>query len=203
MFSAGIGAAGRAAGLAVGVSASPLLHGARRSGHGDTACRLTPLPLLPQRTRSYTIHRYRLRAPRPDTKKAYVLLREGASSLDCLHASFFGHVFLHLMDDGSLDAPGLPQLPPALLAPPSVCTSSSSSSAGKGKGGTEGSTAAQGQGQGDEAWRGVMARAKRVVDHLYPDFLSQAERSGWKLQQTMLNPKENRILQLHVKPLVA
>ncbi|PNH12864.1 hypothetical protein TSOC_000128 [Tetrabaena socialis] len=41
-----------------------------------------------------------------------------------------------------------------------------------------------------------------VVAALYPDFLSQAEGRGWKLGQTMLNPRENRILRLAV-PLVA
>lgn len=35
---------------------------------------------------------------RPDQKKAHVLLKEGASSQDCLRASFAAHLMLYLMD---------------------------------------------------------------------------------------------------------
>jgi hypothetical protein len=35
-----------------------------------------------------------------------------------------------------------------------------------------------------------------AVDSLYADFSRQAERQGWKLAQTMLNPKESRLLRL-------
>jgi hypothetical protein len=43
------------------------------------------------------------------------------------------------------------------------------------------------------------------VDAIYHDFIKQVEHEGWKLQQTMLNPKETRLvsLQMHTKPLSA
>ncbi|EFJ49504.1 hypothetical protein VOLCADRAFT_80645 [Volvox carteri f. nagariensis] len=97
---------------------------------------------------------------RPDTKKAYVLLREGATSMDCLQASFFGHVFLHLLDGAALSHA------PLQLTAAATTT------------------------------MGAIAKSSAVVSVLYPDFISQAERNGWKLQQTMLNPKENRLLRI-------
>ncbi|KAG2430432.1 hypothetical protein HXX76_009956 [Chlamydomonas incerta] len=172
---------------------------------------------------------------RPDTKKAYVLLRDGATNMDCLQASFFGHVFLHVLDGNHLDADGLP-LPagfrggladapsPSQLADFASVTvvcggssnrscgaaSTSSSSRAGGAGRTQGGAGAPaGPGaaaaaagaagaSADERWRAALLRTQAVVSALYPDFLAQAERNGWKLQQTMLNPKEHRLLKLSV-----
>ncbi|GFR40042.1 hypothetical protein Agub_g580 [Astrephomene gubernaculifera] len=180
---------------------------------------------------------------RPDTRKAYVLLREGATSWDCLQASFFGHVFLHLLDGGRLDAEGLPLQPAArqalgaaAAAPstvggpgatrPDAATRAVSSTAGarsaaSGGGCTGGKDASRCMGRasaqagsefgpgractagdatagGSECWRTAMVRAQAVVAALYPDFLARAERCGWKLQQTMLNPQESRLVRVAV-----
>ncbi|GIL71507.1 hypothetical protein Vretimale_2630 [Volvox reticuliferus] len=180
---------------------------------------------------------------RPDTKKAYILLRDGATSIDCLQASFFGHVFLHLLDGGLCEA-SLPQtariqagtassarLSSAIKYSGSsnmACCGVSGVSAsccpkhaasveeskgtdrwGKteqpekrgGPGGCVGEWAGALESHGHEGWRAAMERAQGVVLALYPDFISQAECNGWKLQQTMLNPKENRLLRL--RPLEA
>eukprot|EP00198_Chlamydomonas_reinhardtii_P013815 XP_001703152.1 predicted protein [Chlamydomonas reinhardtii] len=87
-------------------------------------------------------------------------------------ASFFGHVFLHILDGHHLDAHALP-LPAGFR-----------------------------QGLADTPSTAQLADfasvTTAVVSALYPDFLAQAERNGWKLQQTMLNPKENRLLKLSV-----
>ncbi len=41
-----------------------------------------------------------------------------------------------------------------------------------------------------------MARTTQLVESLYPEFVRQSERQGWKLGQTMLNPRETRLLKL-------
>jgi hypothetical protein len=178
-----------------------------------------------------------------------VLLREGATSMDCLQASFFGHVFLHIIDGGSLSAVSLPLSDSVRAAVPGPSCGSGCSGAGNGScktparcgaagsrcdsvapvnRGCPGSASAsargnrreepggfKGQGRevggGDcradgeavagqearqECWRVAMERSQVVVAALYPDFIAQAECNGWKLQQTMLNPKENRLLRL-------
>lgn len=53
-----------------------------------------------------------------------------------------------------------------------------------------------GQDPGSEYYRRLLERSKCAVDSLYSDFSRQAEKQGWKLQQTMLNPKESRVLRL-------
>lgn len=53
-----------------------------------------------------------------------------------------------------------------------------------------------GQDPGSEYYRRLLERSKCAVDTLYSDFSRQAEKQGWKLQQTMLNPKESRVLRL-------
>lgn len=58
-----------------------------------------------------------------------------------------------------------------------------------------------GQDPGSEYYRRLLERSKCAVDSLYTDFSRQAEKQGWKLQQTMLNPKESRVLRL--TPLMA
>jgi hypothetical protein len=53
-----------------------------------------------------------------------------------------------------------------------------------------------GQDPGSEYYQRLLERSKCAVDSLYSDFSRQAEKQGWKLQQTMLNPKESRVLRL-------
>ncbi|WIA11604.1 hypothetical protein OEZ85_011709 [Tetradesmus obliquus] len=51
---------------------------------------------------------------------------------------------------------------------------------------------------GSEYYRKLLERSKCAVDSLYSDFSRQADRQGWKLSQTMLNPKEARLLKLQL-----
>ena len=53
---------------------------------------------------------------------------------------------------------------------------------------------------GPEYHRQLLERSKAAVDSLYGDFARQAERQGWRLAQTMLNPREARLLQLQLAP---
>lgn len=53
-----------------------------------------------------------------------------------------------------------------------------------------------GQDPGSDYYRRLLERSKCAVDSLYSDFSRQAEKQGWKLAQTMLNPKESRVLRL-------
>jgi hypothetical protein len=53
-----------------------------------------------------------------------------------------------------------------------------------------------GQDPGADYYRRLIERSKCAVDSLYSDFSRQAEKQGWKLAQTMLNPKESRVLRL-------
>ena len=53
-----------------------------------------------------------------------------------------------------------------------------------------------GQDPGSDYYRRLLERSKCAVDTLYSDFSRQAEKQGWKLAQTMLNPKEARVLRL-------
>ncbi|KAF6257569.1 vitamin B6 photo-protection and homoeostasis-domain-containing protein [Scenedesmus sp. NREL 46B-D3] len=51
---------------------------------------------------------------------------------------------------------------------------------------------------GSEYYHRLLERSKCAVDSLYSDFSRQADRQGWKLGQTMLNPKEARLLKLQL-----
>jgi hypothetical protein len=51
---------------------------------------------------------------------------------------------------------------------------------------------------GSEYYHKLLERSKCAVDSLYSDFSRQADRQGWKLGQTMLNPKEARLLKLQL-----
>jgi hypothetical protein len=53
-----------------------------------------------------------------------------------------------------------------------------------------------GQDPGTAYHRALLERSKCAVDSLYTDFSRQAVKQGWQLQQTMLNPKESRVLRL-------
>jgi hypothetical protein len=44
----------------------------------------------------------------------------------------------------------------------------------------------------------LLERSKCAVDSLYSDFARQAERQGWKLGSTMLNPREARLVKLQL-----
>lgn len=51
---------------------------------------------------------------------------------------------------------------------------------------------------GSEYYWKLLERSKSAVDSLYSDFSRQADKQGWKLGQTMLNPKEARLVKLQL-----
>jgi len=53
-----------------------------------------------------------------------------------------------------------------------------------------------GQDPGSGYYRQLLERSKCAVDSLYSDFSRQAAKQGWQLPNTMLNPKESRVLRL-------
>lgn len=54
---------------------------------------------------------------------------------------------------------------------------------------------------GPQYYQHLLERSKSAVDSLYSDFTRQAERQGWRLSQTMLNPREARMMKLQLTPL--
>lgn len=162
---------------------------------------------------------------RPDTGKVCVVLREGATSQDCLKASLTAHLFLHLHDGKPL-ACGLPGSATHGSHPPTHAFNLGvGSKGGKDQGHQQqaASPAASSGGSGgpfsglhftnpfgskpkagavdDVSWRTLMSRTRGLVDGMHNDFVQQAEKRGWNLKQTMLNPKEVRVLRLKVTPL--
>ncbi|KAI8464617.1 MAG: vitamin B6 photo-protection and homoeostasis-domain-containing protein [Monoraphidium minutum] len=124
---------------------------------------------------------------RPETRKVYVMLRENAAVPDTLKAAFTAHMVLHLME-----ACVPPASPAAGAGGPAALEPWRRLVAGGG--------AAMGEGRDAQALR-LMEAAKPVLDALYSEFSRQAERQGWKLASTMLNPRETRLLK--VQPLAA
>jgi hypothetical protein len=47
-----------------------------------------------------------------------------------------------------------------------------------------------------EPWQHAMEQSISRTDSMFGDFIRQAEKRGWKLDATMLNPKEVRLLKL-------
>mmetsp|Transcript_18092 Transcript_18092/g.38937 ORF Transcript_18092/g.38937 Transcript_18092/m.38937 type:complete len:412 (-) Transcript_18092:1030-2265(-) len=157
----------------------------------------------------YRGERYMLTYRPESGKKVYVILHDGAGSMDCLKGAFAAHVLLHVLDGKPLLGVAGQQGQQAEGASKGSKgkakgkgPAASSSSAGKG-GAAAGARQQQGQGMPAalQPWRATLQEVHSQVGVLYPDFLKQAEGLGWKLQQTMLNPRETRLLQLDVKPL--
>lgn len=117
---------------------------------------------------------------RPESNKAYVLLKQGATVQDTLCAAFHAHVLLHMLDASS----GKPALPALQLLPQSA------------------------PGLGSESLTSALTPLKDIDDphnhllhatatkghKLYQDFTGQASILGWNLDNTMLNPKESRLV---------
>lgn len=110
---------------------------------------------------------------RPDSRKMYVLLKQGAETKDCLKAAFACHTLLHLMDGGTL--------PPNCGASQHLLTAAKDAAAAT-------STTQQSQALLQSSWM--------VVEALYSDFMKKAALQGWQLKQTMLNPRETRLLKV-------
>lgn len=133
-------------------------------------------------------------AYRTDHKKVYILLKQGAQSTDCLKANFAAHLFLYLHDKHQLHSSWAGKAGAASPAGPQPA-------AGSGSGSSTGGSSAAASGsskvkEDPEAWKVTLQRSLQLSDAVYPEFVRQAEKHGWKLQQTMLNPKETRLVKI-------
>lgn len=117
---------------------------------------------------------------RPETKKAYVLLKQGVSVEDTLCGAFQAHVLLHMMD-AVQNKPALPALQLLPKSEPGLSSGILPNAL----------TALQDIDDPHTVLLHVTAGKGRK---LYEDFLSQAAELGWKLDNTMLNPKESRLM---------
>lgn len=119
---------------------------------------------------------------RPETKQAYVMLKNGASGLDALCGAFHAHVLLHMVDavDQGLQKGNLLASEIVPRSQPISADADSSIITWKSL---------------QDLDNGVLLNmtASRGLQ-LYGEFLEQAERTGWQLQNTMLNPKEARLI---------
>lgn len=160
---------------------------------------------------------------RRDTNKAFVILHSGASTADFLKAAFSAHTLLYLadaasqssIDDGSAAVtggsagPSLPWLEEARVSPTSKNMKKGDSRL-KGQNNALSGLASSSSKQLTESTLGdpveeiaLLRRCQAVVNASFPIFLAKAEARGWRLNQTMLNPKETRLLSLVAPPLAS
>ena len=117
---------------------------------------------------------------RPETNRAYVLLKQGASVQDTLCGAFSAHVLLHMLDA----VQGKPSLPALQLLPqtePGTRTGIVSNAL----------TALQ---HVDDPHSVLLNVTAAKGYKLYQEFVHQASDLGWNLGNTMLNPKEPRLI---------
>ncbi len=119
---------------------------------------------------------------RPETKRAYVLLKQGASGTGALCGAFHAHVLLHMID--ALDAK--PALPITEVLP-----KSEPAAAGSKPLLSSPLTALRDIDDPHSVLLNVTASKGHL---LYSTFVEQAASLGWQLQSTMLNPKEARLI---------
>ena len=130
---------------------------------------------------TFTSHPFAL-TYRPETQRAYVLLKQGASGTDALCGAFHAHVLLHMIDAID-DKPALPitevlpKMRPATIE--SVSPLSSPLTALR---------------EIDDHHRVLLNVTASKASMLYSTFVDQAAELGWQLQNTMLNPKEARLI---------
>ena len=119
---------------------------------------------------------------RPETQRAYVLLKEGASGSDSLCGAFHAHVLLHMMDavDGKGALPIAEALPKTLVNGQQAAALLPSPL-----------TALK---EIDDTHRVLMQVSASRGNQLYTSFLEQAADLGWQLENTMLNPQEARLM---------
>ena len=117
---------------------------------------------------------------RPETNKAYVLLKQGANVQDTLCGAFQAHVLLHMLDA----VHNKPALPALQLLP--KCEPSSSSASF-----TTGLAVLR---ETDDPHNVLLRVTAAKGRELFKDFVTQASDLGWNLDTTMLNPKECRLI---------
>lgn len=132
---------------------------------------------------------------RRETKSAHVILRSSAKTPDYIKAAFSAHVLLYLADNLK-EGPPLKQL---VSLPPWI----NSVKAKRAKKPTKLCRAIQQTNAADDVE--LLVFCQEVVEKIFPLFLERAEVLGWKLSQTMLNPRESRLIGLMqdaTKPLI-
>ena len=168
----------------------------------NSSCSPPPRPLLPA-GRQYAL------TYRPDTRKCYALLKEGAYLQSVLQAAMDAHCLLWMLDHPQ---PQHPQQQAATSAGPAK-----SKQRGGGGGGNSSKYMPHTGHSGSDATDlppGVVGKLhvaaqqlgsagpapERVAvefvarGELFREFLRQAEQGGWRLPMTSLNPKETRLV---------
>ena len=114
---------------------------------------------------------------RPDTGKAYVLLRVGAGSRDVLRGAFHAHVLLHMLDSQGSGRPGLATVDGTFLPRD-----------------PEPHLQSRVQRPTGTADREMLLSVRKEADMSCPLFLQSCLALGWDLHHTMLNPHEPRLM---------
>ena len=133
-----------------------------------------------------------------DTRQAHVILREGAVNDDFMRAAFASHVLLHLADS-SESAEWVAKA----LSSLSASNKEGGRSRAKGKRGQESSSAPSttSSSSGSIQLMQLLHNTQAVVGAGYQDFIKQAGLKSWRINQTMLNPKETRLLKMNITAL--
>ena len=130
---------------------------------------------------TFTSHPFAL-TYRPETQRAYVLLKQGASGTDALCGAFHAHVLLHMIDAVD-DKPALPITEVLPKMQPTITESVSPLSSPL--------TALR---EFEDHHHVLLKVTASKASMLYSTFVDQAAELGWQLQNTMLNPKEARLI---------
>jgi len=112
---------------------------------------------------------------RKDSRKLFVLLRDGSTTESVLKGAFAAHLFIHLMDGGHL------QMDERSKRGRAYCELKRSL-----------------HGNQSDKWGvsdDVMSFVSKFGDDIYKSFEKQSETHGWKIRLTMLNPKDARMVQ--------
>lgn len=130
---------------------------------------------------------------RPETQRAYVLLKEGTSTSDALCGAFHAHVLLHLVDavDDKAALPITAMLPTPLQSGRSQAPLESLEARVSPVTLKQPLTALK---DIDDVQTVLMQVTAAKGQQLYTSFVQQAADLGWQLQNTMLNPKEARLV---------
>lgn len=116
------------------------------------------------------------------TGRAHVLLKEGIRIEDVLKAAFLSHVMLHFLDKRDKEL-GVFRIRHGLLP-----------------GGQLALTMPGARKHGSEMEPDLSERSEEALQYstnkgeaLYREFLNQCRAKGWRIENSMLNPKDNRI----------
>jgi hypothetical protein len=133
---------------------------------------------------------------RHDTRQCHVVLREGAANEDILKAAFASHVLLHLAD-GVAGGESAEWILRAVSSSKEITGGSGSKGKGKKPDSSQSPLTSKSQ------LVQLVLSTQAAVGAGYQDFVKLAGKQSWRINQTMLNPRETRLLQLtmNVTPL--